>query len=89
MNEIKLDILSINRRLEEIHEKLDKILLNQQNDTFNINKINKDVEFFSKNMNSHISFIESVYDNIKSPFCFILNKISKTTLPENPKLLTD
>ena len=89
ISEKKFDILSINRKLDIINEKLDKILLNQQDNTLNINKINKDIGSFSKNMCTHISFIENVYDNIKSPFHFILNKISKTTLPENPKLLTD
>lgn len=29
----------------------------------------------SDNMNNHISFIESVYDTVKSPFYFIMNKI--------------
>lgn len=29
----------------------------------------------STNMNEHISFVENVYDTIKSPFYYVMNKI--------------
>lgn len=47
-----------------LHKKLDEI-------NIKLDKILND----TYNMNTHISFIEKVYDTIKNPFYFILNKI--------------
>jgi hypothetical protein len=80
--------------LNEINIKLDKILLHQCNTTKTIDKIDdkliKDTVFIQDsldNMNTHISFIENVYDTIKLPFYFILNTISKIDIPEKQILL--
>jgi glycerol-3-phosphate responsive antiterminator len=46
--------------------------------------IEKDMEYLKKgnnNMLNHISFVENVYDTIKSPFYFILNKIKPIEIP--------
>lgn len=51
-------------KLEEINQRLDKLE----------NEI-KYIKESSTNMNEHISFIETVYDTIKYPFYFIINKI--------------
>jgi hypothetical protein len=41
-------------------------------------------------MNEHISFIENVYDTVKNPFYFIINKIRPIeNIPEKPKSLTE
>lgn len=50
-----------------LHKKLDEI-------NIKLDKILND----TYNMNTHISFIEKVYDTIKNPFYFILNKIDCT-----------
>ena len=60
-NSIYLEILE---KLNKIEGKLEII----QND---INDIKKS----SNNMDTHISFIETVYENVKNPFYYIMNKI--------------
>jgi hypothetical protein len=68
-----------------ILNKLDEILIR-------LDKIEEDIRYLkngSDNMNDHISFIESVYDTIKNPFYFIMNKIKPIEkIPEKPKTLT-
>jgi hypothetical protein len=40
-------------------------------------------------MSEHISFIENVYETVKNPFYFIMNKIRPIEgIPEKPKSLT-
>jgi hypothetical protein len=38
-----------------------------------------------KKMADHIDFVEEVYDNIKSPFHFIMNRFSGLAPIENPQ----
>ena len=63
MNNLKLDILI--EKLDRIEEQLDKI----ENDIKVLKKGNEQLD-------DHITFIENVYDTIKSPFYYILNKVS-------------
>ena len=63
MNNLKLDIII--EKLDRIEEKLDKI----ENDIKVLKKGNEQLD-------DHITFIENVYDTIKSPFYYILNKVS-------------
>jgi hypothetical protein len=75
---------NINKKLDEIilnqlllNQKIDKILLNQES-----------IQMSTNNMNTHISFIENVYDTIKNPFYFLLNRVTKIEkIPEKPKEL--
>lgn len=66
-------------KLEEIIERLDKLeneikYLKQGNDS----------------MTEHITFVENVYDTIKNPFYFIINKIKPIeNIPEKPKTITE
>jgi hypothetical protein len=54
-------------------------------------KIENDIEYLkngSDTMTDHISFIEHVYDTIKSPFYFIMNKVKPIhQIPEKTKNL--
>lgn len=34
----------------------------------------------TKRMDSHITFVEGVYDSVKSPFHFVMNKISRISI---------
>jgi hypothetical protein len=55
-----------------------KILDKLDNIEERLEKIEKEVNYIkdsSDNMNEHISFVETVYDTVKSPFYFIMNKI--------------
>lgn len=71
-NSIYLEILE---KLNKIEEKLEII----QND---INDIKKS----SNNMDNHISFIETVYENVKSPFYYIMNKITLIETTETKQI---
>ena len=56
----------IERRLREMEKKLDRILsLLEENVKPNCDK-----------MGSHITFVESVYDNVKNPLGFICNRVN-------------
>lgn len=68
-----------------ILDKLDEILIR-------LDKIEADIQYLkngSDTMTEHISFVDNVYDSIKNPFYFILNKIKTVeSIPEKPKSLT-
>lgn len=69
----------------EILNKLNEILVR-------LDKIEEDIQYLKNgtdNMTEHISFIENVYDTIKNPFYFIMNKIKPIeSIPDKPKTLT-
>lgn len=73
------NISSILNKLDEIIQRLDRI--------------EKDVKYLKNgndNMNEHISFVENIYDTIKNPFYFIMNKIKPIQqLPEKYKTLIE
>ena len=63
MNEEIYDkIVALECRCERIEQKLDKIL----------ELLEKDC----KKMTDHIDFIENVYDNVKSPFYYLMDKVN-------------
>lgn len=72
------NILTIINKLDKILERLDKI--------------EDDIKYLKNgndNMTSHISFIESVYDTIKNPLYFVMNKFKTIEkIPDTPKSLT-
>lgn len=57
--------------LERILEKLESI----EKRLGNIEKQLSYVQESSENMNEHISFVEDVYDTVKTPFYYVMNKI--------------
>jgi archaellum component FlaC len=77
MYEKEDNFTSILKKLDEIIQRLDKI--------------EDDIKYLkngSDSMADHISFIEHVYDTIKSPFYFIMNKIKPIhQIPEKRKNL--
>jgi hypothetical protein len=68
----------------DILNKLDEIIKR-------LDKIENDIEYLkngSDTMTEHISFIDHVYDTIKSPFYFIMNNVKPINqIPEKPKNL--
>ena len=66
MNQNILDIheklVALETRCERIEQKMDKIL----------ELLEKDC----KKMTDHIDFIENVYDNVKSPFYYLMDKVN-------------
>jgi uncharacterized protein YaaN involved in tellurite resistance len=55
-------IVTLESRCDRIEQKLDKIL----------ELLEKDC----KKMTDHIDFIENVYDNVKSPFYYLMDKVN-------------
>lgn len=66
MNQINLNenekLVALETRCERIEQKIDKIL----------ELLEKDC----KKMTDHIDFIENVYDNVKSPFYYLMDKVN-------------
>jgi archaellum component FlaC len=63
---------------EENAKVLNEIFNKLQDMDKRLEKLEKNISYIknsSDNMNDHISFIEHVYDSIKSPFYYIMNKI--------------
>jgi len=70
-SEILDKILDLEKRFEQIEQKMDKILEILEKDC--------------KKMTDHIDFIENVYDNVKSPFYYLMDKVN---LLSNNRMLT-
>jgi hypothetical protein len=78
---VSFDEIKIMNILNEISEKLTYItehLEYIENDL-------KDIKKSSNNMDDHISFVENVYDTVKYPFYYIINKIKPINLNDIPK----
>jgi len=77
--DIKIDNIDIKiDNIDNIEIKIDKII--NQND-----KISSE----TCRMDSHVSFVEDIYDKVKSPFHFTMNTISKITRLNTFNYLTD
>jgi uncharacterized protein YaaN involved in tellurite resistance len=61
-NDIYDKIVSLENRCERMEQKIDKLL----------ELLEKDC----KKMIDHIDFIENVYDNVKSPFYYLMDKVN-------------
>ena len=75
---IEKEILNIKDELNFVNKKLDRLLELMEKDC--------------KKMSDHINFIEKVYDNVKNPFHFIMNKVSGFSIENNiqdAKLIQD
>ena len=59
---LELSVKTLDTKLQLVNDKLDKILGLLETDC--------------KKMTDHIDFIEQVYDNVKNPLNFIMNKVN-------------
>lgn len=57
---------------EEIKELRDKLEVMEKNVSEKLDKISKETE----KMDQHVEFVQGIYEKIKSPFHFAMNKIS-------------
>lgn len=76
LSEISSKLTTIDSKLVVIDTRLiaiDTRLIAIENDL-------KSIKSSSNNMDEHISFIENVYDTIKNPFYYIINKIKPITV---------
>ena len=58
--------MNIDQRLDAIESKVDMIL----------ELLQKDVQPNCQKMNTHINFVENVYENVKNPLGFICSKVN-------------
>jgi len=72
-NILKNKFLELENQFKIIEKKLDKIL----------EVLEKDC----KKMNDHIDFVENVYDNVKMPFYYIMNKVNYLVSSDNKGIL--
>jgi archaellum component FlaC len=69
--QIDESLKSINDRINVLEKKFDNIenkLINIYTDNKNMEKTLTELQISSKNMDSHISFVENIYSVFKSPF---------------------
>ena len=71
INEDNTDFLK--NKILELEKKIDKIL----------ELLEKDC----KKMNDHIDFIENVYDNVKMPFYYVMDKVNYLVSSDNKNIL--
>lgn len=58
--------------IQEIADEIKEIKLNINIILEKLDNISKE----TKRMDDHVSFVEGIYDNVKSPFHFAMNKIN-------------
>jgi archaellum component FlaC len=61
-------IESISNKIESLDSKIDKVIME-------LNKMSKETE----RMDTHVTFVENIYDTVKHPFHFIMNKIGNSS----------
>ena len=72
-NTIINKLVELEKRCERMETKMDKIL----------ELLEKDC----KKMTDHIDFIENVYDNVKSPFYYLMDKVNSVSLLSTNRLI--
>lgn len=78
--------------LTNVEDKLNELLNKIDNIEIKIDKIinqNDKISSETCRMDSHVSFVEDIYDKVKSPFHFTMNTISKITRLNTFNYLTD
>jgi archaellum component FlaC len=84
LQHIKINLVNIEKRLENIENKLG----NNENNIENIKNDINCIKNSAIHMDNHISFIENVYDNVKSPLFYVLEKLSfKKIAVKEPKMI--
>jgi uncharacterized protein YaaN involved in tellurite resistance len=70
---IKNEILKLENQFKTFETKIDKIL----------ELLEKDC----KKMSDHIDFVENVYDNVKMPFYYVMDKVNNLIYSQNKNIL--
>ena len=68
MNDDDIDVQQIVNKIIQIENKIDKL-------ETKLDKLLELLEKDCKKMTDHIDFIENVYDNVKSPFYYLMDKV--------------
>lgn len=70
------DIDQIINKILQIENKIDKLETNMNRLESKLDKLLEILEKDCKKMTDHIDFIENVYDNVKSPFYYLMDKVN-------------
>ena len=90
-NEIEVRFSRVENQLNKLENEIEVRFSGVENELGIIKKSNE-------NMNEHISFVDNVYETIKNPFYYIINKINpisngncngEITIPVKSKTLTE
>ena len=79
-----IKILQIENKIDKLENKLES---NMNRLETKLDKILELLEKDCKKMTDHIDFIENVYDNVKSPFYYLIDKVNSLALLSNDRLL--
>jgi len=82
--ETKMD--SLETKMDSLETKMDSLETKMDSLETKMDKILEILEKDCKKMTDHIDFIENVYDNVKSPFYYLMDKVN---LLSNTRLLID
>jgi uncharacterized protein YjcR len=72
---LKNQYLEMEKRFKIVEEKIDKIL--------------EFLETDCKKMSKHIDFVENVYDNVKMPFYYVMDKVNNLVSSDYKKTIND
>lgn len=78
--------MNIDKDILDIHEKLVALETRCERIEQKMDKILELLEKDCKKMTDHIDFIENVYDNVKSPFYYLMDKVNSVSLLSNRML---
>jgi hypothetical protein len=70
----------------ELNNKIDNLNIDIQILDKKLNIIISNMEKISKNtkrMDSHITFVESIYETVKIPFYYLINKVNNISMRKN------
>ena len=81
------DIDKLINKILQIENKIDKLETNMNRLESKLDKLLEILEKDCKKMTDHIDFIENVYDNVKSPFYYLMDKVNSLSLLSNDILL--
>lgn len=66
------DLIKLENRMQIIENKMDRIIELLENDC--------------KKMREHIDFVENVYENVKTPFNYVMNSITTIMYNDKPSI---
>jgi wobble nucleotide-excising tRNase len=66
IDNLEKEVVEMNDNIDDLHDKMDKIL----------QLLETDISIKCDKMNDHINFVESIYDNVKNPLGFLLEKVN-------------
>jgi archaellum component FlaC len=79
--DIYFELDKIKDRLTETEESIRILSIETARNTELLSNINNTLSRLDKQLNRHIGFVDTVYDTVRKPANYILEKLSGTKLP--------